>query len=325
MTMKQNYLVLPFFDDIKKTSLFARQGYNSSLKSRFKVYSKFDCLLPFVCEVGNDCNFQIIIRDFNGEICGNIFQSQIKHKIYSKGLKKYLVYNGDRIGCLELGECRLPYSMQIGNFYSEWFWVADDTDNLLKVEIGNSIDFNQIPYSIGFKQWFYLESTIGTPEVDSFSVTNRDTRGRTQTTYQRLVETYNFYLLGVPSHVKNVVTSMEVLDNVTFKRAGQILVAEEKQAKVKSKRNELGFEFYDVELSVVNKEFEEVGVCGTSLFVVTPCFVDAGNELECFPMTAIKSVGIDCSTESIIEQIIIDCNNTECTKEDIIFYATVTY
>ena len=324
--MQASYLVLPFFNDIKKTSLYLSQGYNTSLQSRFKIFTEFDRLLPFVCEVGNDCNFQIIIRDYNGELCGNIFQNQLVHKLYTKNGKRYVVYNGDKIGCLELGECKLPYSMQIGNFHSEWFWVADSTEKLLKIEIGNSTDFKQIPYSIGFKQHFFIESTIGTPEVDSFSVTSRDSRGNTQTTYQRLTETYNFYCLNVPPHVKNVINSMEVLDSVKINKEGETLVSEEKQTKVKSKRNEAGFEFYDVEFSVVNKEIEEIGICEVPRFTVTNCVVQVAEELECFPINAIEVVEFDCAVENEIDNIEVDCNNGCSTiEEEIIFYATVTY
>lgn len=326
--MQSSYLVLPFFNEIKKTSLHLSQGYNTSLQSRFKIFTEFDRLLPFVCEVSalvDVCSFQIIIRDFNGEICGNIFQNQIKHKVYLKNGKRYIVYNGERIGCLELGECKLPYSMQIGNFHSEWFWVADNTEKLLKIELGNSTDFKQIPYSIGFKQHFYIESTIGTPDVDSFSVTSRDARGNVQTTYQRLIETYNFYCMNVPSHVKNVINSMEVLDSVRINGSGEMLVSEEKQTKVKSKRNEAGFEFYDVEFSVVNREIEEVGICDVPRFVVTPCIVEVAEELECFPINAIEVVEFDCAVENEIEKIEIDCDKDCTTEEEIIFYATVTY
>ena len=318
--MQASYLVLPFFNDIKKTSLHLSHGYNTSLQSRFKLYSKFDRLLPFVCEVGPFCTFQVVVRDYNGEVCGSISERQIKHKIIERGVKRYLVYEGERIGCLELGECKLPYSIQIGNFYSEWFWVADNTENLLKIEIGNSTDFKQIPYSIGFKQFFYIESTIGTPEVDSFSVTSRDARGNVQTTYQKLTETYNFYCLNVPPHVKNVINSMEVLDNVSIKGMGEILISEEKQTKVKSKRNEAGFEFYDVEFAVINKDFEEVGVCEISTFTRTDCFVEVAEELECFSINAIEETGIDCTPE--IEPVITPPIVTEGT---IIFFATVTY
>lgn len=322
--MKSNYLVLPFFDDVAKTSLFQRQGYNTSLSTRFKVYSKFDRLLPFVCEVGPDCTFQVVVRDLNGEVCGSISEKQLKHKIYEKGGKNYIVYGGERIGCLELGDCQLPYNIQIGKFYSEWFWVADSTDKLIKIELGNSTDFKQIPYSIGFKQFFYIESTIGTPEVDSFSVTSRDARGNTQTTYQRLIETYNFYCINVPPHVKNVINSMEVLDSVSINSSGERLVSEEKQTKVKSKRNEGGFEFYDVEFSVTNKEFEEVDVCEVSTFKITPCAVEFAEELECFGIDAIETVAVTCETTTPVTTGVTPPTTVTPTDKPI-FYATVTY
>jgi hypothetical protein len=325
--MKSNYLVIPFFDDVKKTSLYSKQGYNTSLSSKFKIYTEFDRLLPFVCEINSlmvSCDFEVIVRDWNGEVCGRISQSQIKHKIYTKNGKRFIVYGGENIPCLVLGDCKLPYSIQIGNFHSEWFWVTNETSSLLKIELGNETDFNQIPYSLGFKQHFFIESTIGTPDVDSFSITSRDARGNTQTTYQRLVETYNFYLLNVPPHVKNVISSMEVLDSIIIEQSGQTLFSEEKQAKVKSKRNELGFDFYDVEFSVVNKEIEEIGVCEVSKFVGTNCDTEIASELNCVPINAISEIDVNCNIDNLIEDVIINCDS-DCKEETVLFFATVTY
>lgn len=348
--MKTKYQILPFYGDIKETSLFQSQALNSSLRSNFKVYTEFDRLIPFICEIGSDYNFEILVKDFDGSILGQIKKNQIIHKVFTSGGKSYLVYFGDRIGCLELGECKTPYMVQIGSFYSEWFWVANNTDSLLKIEIGNSTDFSFIPYSLGFKQKFWIESTLGTAEVDSFSVSSRDSKGRTTTTYQKLTETYNLYLNNVPAYLKQVFQSFEVLDSVTLTYKNNQVTCEEKQAKITSKRNELGFTFYDIQVSILSDSYEEIGVCEQSKFTVTNYEVSIPSETDCVSFNSIETVEVDCNVDSIeevlvadcdadndingvdidctpdteIEEVIVDCNN-DCTDEKLLFYATVIY
>jgi hypothetical protein len=348
--MKSNYQILPFYKDIKETSLFNNQGLNVSLSRSFKVFTEYNRLIPFVCEVNSDCNFELIIKDFNGELCGIINKSQFKHKVYTSNWKSYLVYNGDEIGCLELGECNLPYTINIGNYYSEWFWVGSDVSKLLKIEIGNEIDLSKIPYSKGFRQVFYLESNLGMPEVDSFSISNRDSKGTVTTTYQKLTETFNLFFNNVPFHVKQVFQSFEVLDFVNLSYGNESVICDEKQAKIKSKRNENGFYFYDVEVSIPNKEVEEIKVCEESKFVSTSCEVLTPSIENCIIINPIKDVVFDCEIDNIesvklidcdadndiletkidctpdneIDLVLIDCNE-KCTEIDLVFYATVTY
>jgi hypothetical protein len=305
--MKTKYQILPFYASIKETSLFQNQALNNSLRSNFKVFTEFNRLIPFVCQIENDCNFEIIVRDYNGQLVGQITKQQIAHRVFTSQGKSYLVYFGDLIGCLELGECKLPYCLQIGNLHSEWFWVSDSIGSLLRFEIGNSSDFSFIPYSLGFKQVFYIESNLGTPEVDSFSVSNRDSKGVVSTTYQKLTETYNIIINNAPAYIKQAFQSFEVLDYLKLSYKGLEVICQEKQAKVTSKRNELGFSFFDIQLSIPSSDFEEIGVCSEVKFEVTNCLVIEASTTNCIQINAIEEVDINCDAQVIDTINVVDC------------------
>lgn len=318
--MKTNYLLLPFFQEINQTSFFKRQALNSFSDRTFRFYTSYNKLLPFICPISNDCTFSIIVKDSSGKLITTIKSTQIKHKVFKKGNQNYLVYFGETIPCLEIGECKEAYCLEIGGFFSEWFWVSDNLDSLTKFEVGNSTDFSQIPYSLGFKQIFYLDLNVGTPEVDTFTVSSRDNRGNVTTTYQKLTETFNIFILESPAFFKQFLSSLEVLDYLKITSKTYSFISEERQSKVKSKRNEMGFDFFDLELSVLSNEIQEIGVCSDNQFDITTCFVDVPTQ-DCEIQT-IEKIEVDCNVESDILDVDIDClPNTV----PVIFYATVKY
>jgi hypothetical protein len=320
--MKTDYLLLKFHKDLNLTSLKLRQSNNVSLKNQFKIFTTFDRFLPFVCEVQNDCSFTVKVLDYYGESLIVLSKDQIPHKIYKVQNKQYLVYFGEKIPCLEMGECSIPYSLKINDFYSEFFWVTDRPDQMVKFEIGNSVDFSYIPYSKGFKQIFYLDTSIESPDISTFTVSSKDGRGVVTTTYQKLTETFEFYWFNCPAHFKNFISSFETLDFVKISNFDSEVLSEPRQCKVKSKRNEIGFNYYDLEFSLPNSEYQEIGVCDDSKFENTSCFVSVPDD-NC-EIQSIKNIEIDCNIESDVSEVLVKCE-TDIIEEEPFFYATIIY
>ena len=319
--MKTEYLVLPFYDNIKKTSLYDNAFYNVAPNVSFRVFCPYNELLPFIAPyAGVNCNFTLQVRDYFGNLYAEIPRTNIKHKIIQKGSEKFIKFEGGVVDCLDLGGCNLPYTIQIGNFFSEWFWVGN-TDNLTKFEIGNSQDFLSVPYRLGFKQWFWLDTNFGTSEIETFRTTVRDERGNTQTKFERLTEVFNFFLISVPAHMKQVFASMEVLDEVRVINGEQEVYCIEKQATSKSKRADSNFASYDIELAIPSSKINEFSYCEDPIFAIsTDCNgVDSTQPNNCISINKITGIDVDCFDINDIENIDV------CCFDEIDFFATVTY
>lgn len=290
--MKTNFAVLPFYDSIKKTSLIRNR--TNTINVYAKVFTTFNQLLPFVVKLGSSCIFEIQVFDYDGNEVAKIKSTQMVHKILSNGLDNYLVYNGEPIGCLELGACLLPYVIKVNNQYSEWFFVASNTASLVKFEISNNKDFWGLPYSHGFKQFFYLDTTLGVPDIDTFTVSSKDERGFSVIKYQKLTPTYNLFLFNIPPHIKQVFSSSEVI-NLTVSDSDTVVISELGTVKATPKRSESSFENYDIELVFSDTQVQEVGVCDDNVFVSTVCEgISVVNDTDCYKIEVIDEVIVDC-------------------------------
>ncbi len=319
--MKTDFLVLPFYDSIRKTSLYDRAFYNSAPNVNFRVFCPYNELLPFVAPlVGSSCDFTLYVKDFYNETVAQISSKQMKHKVVKKGSEKFILFSGGVVNCLDLGSCKLPYYIQIGEYFSEWFWVGD-TQDMVKFELTNSQDFLTVPYSLEFKQYFWLNTTLGTSEIDTFKVSTRDERGNTRTKFTKMTENFNFYFFGVPAHMKQVFSSFEALEGVKIISKEQTVVSLEKQAVVKPKRADSNFSVYELELTVPSDTVNELSYCETPLYSYDVACVGTITPLlgECAEIGAISGVEVDCETENELDGVDV------CCFDEIDFFATVTY
>lgn len=311
---------MPFYDSIRKTSLYDRAFYNSAPHVNFRVFCPYNELLPFVAPlVGSSCDFTLYVRDFYNNTVAHITSQQIKHRVIKKGTEKFILFEGGVVNCLDLGSCKTPYYMQIGTYFSEWFWV-DNTEDMVKFELTNSQDFLTVPYSLNFKQYFWLNTTFGTSEIDTFKVSTRDERGNTRTKFTKLTENFNFYFFGVPAHMKQVFSSFEALEGVKITSKEQTVIGLEKQAVAKPKRADANFAMYELELTVPSDKINTLSYCEDALFAYdNVCLgVNTVTVSDCFESGGIESMEVVCFDENGIGEI-----QVQCLQYD--FYADVIY
>jgi hypothetical protein len=318
--MKTDFQVLPFYDSLKETSLYDLAFYNYAPKVNFRVYCPYNELLPFKAPITElYCGFILLVKDYNNNKIAEISSEKIKHRIVKKGNQRFVIFEGGIVDCLDLGSCKLPYYIQIGQSFSEWFWVSD-TSKMTKFELGNEQDLLTIPYSLGFKQYFWLDTKIGTSEIETFKSSSRDERGDVKTKFTKISETFNFYFFDVPAYMKQVFQSFESISNVKINGYKHEITSLKKQTVVKAKRADDNFQIYEVELSIPSDVENILGYCEEPNYLIdsdcTGVLIPQGG--VCFEPNVIQNVEDNCVIEQIVPQPI-------CTENIIDFFAEVTY
>lgn len=289
--MLNEYQVLPFFKE--EESYLRITNVPISLKNCFKVYAKMGELLPFICPV-ESANYTLDIVDYFGEVVFSYPKNSFNHKIVSRENKKYLVFFGGELQCLDLEVCEIPYRVKIGEYYSDFFWIG--LDGLTKFELANTSNFGLLPYGNGFVQYFYLNLPIVDFNLDVFQSVTKDDAGDTFVKYSKAFKVYELILSDVPKHIKNVFSSFKAHESVTITtQKGEEIKLIQSETEVKPKRNASNFYFYDLEITVVSSSADEVSACNDNGFVVEAVIEEVSiSQVECVPLSRIEKLKITC-------------------------------
>lgn len=307
-------LILPFRDDYKKLHCMNEQFYNFGKFFPFKIYCNKGRFLPFICPFESNVEFFELINQ-DGYVVQQINLEDISHYVVASLGRRYFVYSGGTVNCLDLDDCE-PYCIKIGRFYSEFFWVAD-TEGMTKIEFSNEKSIPNVPYARGFKQWFWTEHKIASPEQNVFQVQTKDELDNVTVTYSKITDTYNFQWYNAPDFVKEFLKSSEVLDKVIISRENLFIECLPKQAKLKESRVEGYTSLFDIEFSIISKDFVEVG-CEDFEFIYDESYG-----------TVKPRVNEDCPPSLGIDIVIDVCNEEEAIinipKKPTTFHAEVVY
>jgi hypothetical protein len=320
----KDFLVLPFKSDVSKLEIFNADRYNDFPKEEFKIYTKQGEMLPFICPIENiGCDGAIEVYTIIGEFLYRIENDQYKHKIIKNGSKKFVMFEGGTLPCFLLPPCNLGYYLKIGNMYSESFYVFEGT-GFTKLEVGNATSFKNIPYNLGFKQWFWIQDELYEPNYETYRVDSKDEKGYEYLKYGRLIPNYTIFSYGVPTHIKRFFHSLEMLDTINLTdTSGKVFTVLSNQTKVKSSVQDNRATLFDTELSFVGSESTEQSSCDSSDFILDttcPAIVEPTIRL-CEPITPITDVEVGCLPNPI-DDVEVDCCGS---NNDIDFFATVTY
>lgn len=304
------YAILPFYDDFSKLHINNDEVYNFYPYTPFRIYSRSTTLLPFILE-GTSISY-VKIRDIDGNIHAELSQSDISYSVIRKGLKSYIMYNGGIINCLDLEDCK-PYFLEINGKYSELFWVNDSQD-LTKIELGNTNSIGDIPYNLGFKQWFWTDHFLPEPEQDIFQIQSKDEQNNVIVKYSKITDLYNLEFYDVPFFVKEVIKTFEVLDDVKLTTASKEVVSLQKQCEVKEKRVE-GFKtLFSVEVLIKSDSVIEDSFCSDNVFTIQSS--NTVVDKDCPDIAGIDNIISVCEDDGFGDIV----NNCETD-----FFAEVTY
>jgi hypothetical protein len=309
------YLVLPFYDNFSKLHINDEELYNLYPFTPFRIYTRSDRLIPFIAPLSSLFT-SIIIRTINGVIAQTITKEDIAHKVIKNGSKKFIVYDGGLINCLALDECE-PYFIQVGNWYSELFWVSDN-ENLTKIELANKKSIGSVPYELGFKQWFWTDHRLVEPEQDTFQIQTKDEQNNINVRYSKITDTFSFEWYNVPYFIKEVLKSSEIIDTVSITQKDRTIKATAKQSKLKEKRVDGYATLFNLEYSITSDANTEDSYCSDSTFVLDSSYneVIPTENLNCPPFEGIEEIAVNCLEDGIFGI------NTDCDYD---FFAEVIY
>jgi len=300
------YLASPFYDNVRKLHIYEKELNNLFPFMPFKMYTRSDRLLPFMLPYLGTCDFTINIRDAKTH---SVFQSissdMLPYTIVKKGTKRYIMYKGDKINCLSLDECAAFY-IQFDVYCLEVFFASDDS-RLTKFEFGNEYNVGDIPYQLGFKQWFWADFKINPPEQISTQVVTTDEKGNTTVSYSKLTDQYNFTFSSVPFFIKELFCSAEVLTYLSITQGEKSINCIERRATCRATKRGVYNTLFDVNFSILADDFIESGYC-----------VDDEIEVD------IETCG---NTQAVIAK---DCPDelevtVACADENLVFMYYVTY
>ena len=286
-----DFLILPFTNNPKNSYLYS---VNFDYKACFRIYTKYGELLPFICPVSRE-DFRLEIVDYYGEVVRTYGIDTYLHSFIKKGNQDYLLFPGGPVQCLDLEPCDIPYRIKIDGYYSEYFWIG--LDGMTKFYLSNRASFKNIPYGIGFAQWFYLQLPITDFSAQVYQNVNKDEAGTSIVKYSRIFKSYDLIIYNVPAWVSNVFQSVNAHDKVTITtQAGEVLELEQAEIEVKSERHENRFGIYDLTVSFTTTEQTDSKACSTETFEIFEQITEVITITieDCIPIDRIENLEIDC-------------------------------
>lgn len=286
-----DFLILPFTNNPQNSYLYS---VNFDYRTCFRVYTKYGELLPFICPVSRD-DFRLEIVDYLGEVVRTYSIDAYLHSFIKKGNQDYLLFPGGPVQCLDLEPCDIPYRIKIDGYYSEYFWIG--LDRMTKFYLSNRTSFKNIPYGIGFAQWFYLQLPITDFSVQVYQNVNKDESGTSNVKYSRIFKSYDLIIFDVPSFVNNIFQAFNAHDSVKITtQAGEVLELEQAETEVKSERHENSFGIYDLTVNFTSTDQTDSKACSVETFTITQELTEVINitTIECVPIERIETTEIDC-------------------------------
>lgn len=294
----EDFLVLPFKSSVQDLLIFSKDRWNDFPREEFKIYTKNGELLPFICPFDGVLNYSVKVYTIKGVLLLTVDKTQFKHKVLNKGDKRFIVFEGGSFPCIDF-DCDVPLYLDINGKISETFYVFEGS-GYTKISFYNSSDLGNIPYSFGFKQWFWIDDLISDYDFGNFKVEQKDDKGFDVIKYSRIYPTYKMYLYGVPVHIRNLLHSFEVTEYITFTDTkGKSFDAISQQTQVKSDIQEQRHTLYDIDCTFTVDNSQEITACKESDFISDPVFIGTKTpvSLDCIEYNAIQSIDINCIDE----------------------------
>lgn len=294
----KDFLVLPFKSSLDELQIFSKDRWNDFPREEFKIYTKNGELLPFICPFNGSLSYSVKVYNIHGTLLLEVDKTQFKHKILKKNNERYIVFSGGAFPCIDF-DCDVPLYLDIDGKISETFYVFEGS-GYTKISFYNSSDIGNIPYSFGFKQWFWIEDNISDFDYENFKVEQKDDKGLDSVKYARIYPIYKLYLYGVPSHIRNLFHSFEVTEYISFSDTnGTSFDVFPQQTKIKSDIQEQRSSLYDLDCTFIVDYSDEITACKDSDFISDPVFTGTINPapVDCIEYNAIESVELNCIEE----------------------------
>lgn len=296
--MIQRFSVLPFYTKPEQISILCECRKNWLDFVLCKLYTPNNSFLPFICPINivtTQGIFEVIIRDIYGTEIQRIPSKSIKHRIIRHTKRSYILYYGDSISCLDL-PCDMGYTIQIGDYYSEAIYAHDNVNKLTKFELANNKSIELIPYGLGFKQFFYLDTYLQNPIIKPFFITTKDERNNVKTNYSKYTQAYSLELKQVPNHLLEVFESFNSLESVTLNGNNISFSLLENASIIKASKSENTCCLYDVNLELSDSNQTEISNCDEEPFDFNAIFLGIETPAPCQLFSHIGSIIIQCPT-----------------------------
>lgn len=207
-----NLLALPFYASRAGQLHRSRcREYGTQLVTQPSRFLPFMVAKPATGQ-GLDCI--LVYNATTDALVATVLPANVAVSVYTDGTTDYYIYYGTLITGLALACGR--YYLDVKGYISEAFAVADNVDNLLKIEWKNSADIGGLPYSLGFMQRLYLDAAVSAPSYPYREEGEKDGAGEFVALSRTLAKTWNFDTRLIPEFLLDVLQSLTLHDSVTI-------------------------------------------------------------------------------------------------------------